>query len=223
MPSAAYCNLAASYEGGGPTVTRKGELSQFYHVAITADKVQGHRNYDAMYGFAGASSVAPRTFSMRRDDLDFVVFCLAKPEDAEAFCGQFGGERERMVPSLRSSRPLKKPLVAMSVGAPSDNVTAPHPSAAGVEADSGLRVAEPRRKRHPTEDEHRALQLLAGVPRGTNEEVLILSHGFKLQMLIGLVQAKLAKRYRVTVKAGTRTIGVSYMIITAAGRKAIGG
>jgi len=26
----------------------------------------------------------------------------------------------------------------------------------------------------------------------------------------------------VTVKAGTRTIGVSYMIITAAGRKAIG-
>jgi len=111
MPSAAYCNLAACYEGGGPTVTRKGEL----HVAIAADKVQGNRNYDAMYGFAEASSVAPRTFSMRRDDLDFVVFCFAKPEDAEAFCGQFGVER--MVPSLRSSRPLKKPLVAMSVGA----------------------------------------------------------------------------------------------------------
>ena len=202
-------------------MTRKGELSQFYHVAIAADKVQGHRNYDAMYGFAEASSVAPRTFSMRRDDLDFVVFCFAKPEDAAAFCGQFGGER--MVPSLRSSRPLKKPLVAMSVGAPSDNVTAPHPSAAGVEADSGLRLPEPRRKRHPTEDEHRALQLLAGSPRGANEEVLILSHGFKLQMLTGLVQAKLAKRYRVTVKAGTRTIGVSYMIITAAGRKAIRG
>ena len=65
-------------------MTRKGELSQFYHVAIAADKVQGHRNYDAMYGFAEASSVAPRTFSMRRDDLDFVVFCFAKPEDAEA-------------------------------------------------------------------------------------------------------------------------------------------
>ena len=208
-------------KGEWPTVTRKGELSQFYHVAIAADKVQGHRNYDAMDGFAGASSVAPRTFSMRRDDLDFVVFCFAKPEDAEAFCGQFGGER--MVPSLRSSRPLKKPLVAMSVGAPSDNVTAPHPSAAGIEADSGLRVAEPRRKRHPREDEHRALQLLARNPRGANEEVLTLSHGFNLQMLTGLVQAKLAKRYRVTVKAGTRTIGVSYMIITAAGRKAIGG
>jgi len=208
-------------KGEWPTVTRKGELSQFYHVAIAADKVQGHRNYDAMYGFAEASSVAPRTFSMRRDDLDFVVFCFAKPEDAAAFCGQFGGER--MVPSLRSSRPLKKPSVAMSVGAPSDNITAPHPSAAaGVKAVSALRVAEPRRKRHPTEDEHRALQLLARNPRGANEEVLTLSHGFNLQMLTGLVQAKLAKRYRVTVKAGTRTIGVSYMIITAAGRKAIG-
>ena len=65
--------------------------------------------------------------------------------------------------------------------------------------------------------------MLAGSPHGANEEVLILSHGFKLQMLTGLVQAKLAKRYRVTVKAGTRTIGVSYMIITAAGRKAIRG
>jgi hypothetical protein len=65
--------------------------------------------------------------------------------------------------------------------------------------------------------------LLAGSPRGANEEVLILSHGFKLQMLSGLVHAKLAKRYRVTVKAGARTTGVSYMTITAAGRKAIKG
>jgi hypothetical protein len=43
--------------------------------------------------------------------------------------------------------------------------------------------------------------LLFGNPRGATEEVLVLSHGFKLQMLTGLVRAKLAKRYRVTVKS----------------------
>ena len=65
---------------------RRGEISQArlrrevpHHVTLSANKVRGGKNYDIVHGFAETLSVTPRTFSMRRDDLDFVVFCFAKP------------------------------------------------------------------------------------------------------------------------------------------------
>ena len=50
-------------------------------------------NSELVRGFADTRSVAPSTYHMRRDDSEFVVFCFAKPEDAQAFCQRFGGER----------------------------------------------------------------------------------------------------------------------------------
>jgi hypothetical protein len=79
---------------------------------------------------------------------------------------------------------------------------------------------------HPrklTEDERRALQLLAFSPHGATEDALVLAHGFDRDMLTGLLDAKLVKRYRVTVTAPGRMTGVTviYLKILAAGRKAV--
>jgi hypothetical protein len=79
-------------------IRRKGEISYGrirrewpHHVALPADKVAG-KNYDQVHGFARTLSVAPRTLSFRRDDVDYVVFCFIKPEDADIFRERFGGE-----------------------------------------------------------------------------------------------------------------------------------
>jgi hypothetical protein len=76
---------------------RKGEITRSHlrrkwphHVALSADKVRGVESI--VHRFANARS-ARQTFWVRRDDLDFVVFCFAKSEDADVFRERFGGER----------------------------------------------------------------------------------------------------------------------------------
>ena len=64
-----------------------------HHVVLSAAKVKGLRNSTTVHDFANTLSVAPRTYWLRRDDAEFVVFCFAKLEDAQAFAERFGGER----------------------------------------------------------------------------------------------------------------------------------
>jgi len=78
---------------------RKGEISLGrvkrewpHHVAILADKIMG-KGYDEAHGFADTLSVGPRTYSLRRDDVDYVVFCFKEEARADLFAARFDGER----------------------------------------------------------------------------------------------------------------------------------
>jgi len=79
---------------------RKGEITRGrlhrewpHHAVLSTDKVRGLKNSETVHSAAKALSAAPLTHFMRRDDGDYVVFCFVRPEDAQAFCERFNGER----------------------------------------------------------------------------------------------------------------------------------
>jgi hypothetical protein len=63
------------------------------HVALPAEKVRDPMEREVIFCAAGVLSAMPLTYSIRRDHSDVEVFCIGKPEHAEAFARRFGGER----------------------------------------------------------------------------------------------------------------------------------
>ena len=78
-----------------------------------------------------------------------------------------------------------------------------------------------RSKRHVGMEQRRALQLLAGIPFGTTETIMLTHHGFKRRTLADLVRAGFATAERTTGKADGTAIGAGRIRITAAGRSAL--
>jgi hypothetical protein len=73
-----------------------------------------------------------------------------------------------------------------------------------------------------TDEQRRALRLLAGSPNGCTE-ALMMAHGFVLVMLAKLGVDGLAVVVDHSTMAGRRRMKVTWLRITAAGRKAIAG
>jgi hypothetical protein len=79
-----------------------------------------------------------------------------------------------------------------------------------------------RRWRGPRPDRRRALDLLAACRDGCTEAIM-LAHGFTIPQMVELVHAGLAMATGERVVAGRKTIEVTRVRITEAGRQALRG
>jgi hypothetical protein len=79
-----------------------------------------------------------------------------------------------------------------------------------------------RRWRGPRPDRRRALDLLASCRDGCTEAIM-LAHGFTIPQMVELVHAGLAMATGERVVAGRKTIEVTRVRITEAGRQALRG
>jgi hypothetical protein len=82
-------------------------------------------------------------------------------------------------------------------------------------------MATPPRKRQVGPEQRRALHLLASIPFGTTEAIMLAHHGFTRRTLVDLVRAGFATAERTIGKADGRAIEAGRIRITAAGRSAI--
>jgi hypothetical protein len=73
-------------------------------------------------------------------------------------------------------------------------------------------------------EHHDVLALLANIPHGVTEELLVLAHGFNRAIIAGLVHEGLAMARREVATGASRTIiEVVHIMITDAGRTALEG
>jgi hypothetical protein len=70
-------------------------------------------------------------------------------------------------------------------------------------------------------DQRWALRLLAAAPNGATEAIM-LAHGFTVSLLDDLALRGLATTEKRAMRAGRRPIKVTWLMITDAGRQALG-
>jgi hypothetical protein len=78
-----------------------------------------------------------------------------------------------------------------------------------------------RSKRPVGVEQRRALQLLASIPFGATETIMLVHHGFKRRTLADLLHAGLATLERGSVNTEGKAIVAGRVRITAAGRTAL--